>query len=416
MHRNLKTCLILFIFIFCAIPVLADDDKGFPKLSYGNDRWITLHFFLQAQLYSQNNYDKDAGEGETDAVWSKGSQLRRSRIILNGQVNKKVEFFYQTDDIFVGHQGSGSQYSETNTSSTGSTDKHTHTTRDSKGIYTQDAFINYKMSNEFEAAIGLICLPFMHHNLESAASLLGIDYNSAVIPVSGTTNEWRDTGVEFRGIIGRVFDYRLGVFRGYPRNAQNATEDNEERQTDSFPRFSGRIQLNFAEPETGFFYSGNYLGKKNILSIGGGFDFQRNAAIIRNSISTYTAYTGDVTIDYKLSDEIVIAMHGAYVNVKNQPGQPNTIARGSQYGYFGQLGLLFMDQIQPVIGYQYWNGLTILANNVNAKEVSYMTFGLNYFIDGNNANIKAEYQNPMGKDNKAGSGEKKATLQCQIFI
>jgi hypothetical protein len=413
MLRNLKYVLILFVLIFCTVPVIADE-QGFPKLSYGDNRWITLHLLLQAQLYSQNNYEK--GESEDDAVWSKGAQMRRSRIILNGQVNKKVEFFYQTDDIFVGRQGSGSQYSTTETSSTGSSDNHTHSTKDSKGIYTQDAFINYKLSNEFEAAIGLICLPFMHHNRESAASLLGVDYNSRIIPINGITNEWRDTGVEFRGIVNRVLDYRLGVFRGYPKYASSATESNEDRKTDSYPRFCGRFQLNFMDPETGFFYSGNYLGKKSILSIGGGIDFQKDAAIIQDKVSTYIAYTGDLTIDYKINDDLVFALHGAIIKVVNQPGQPNAIARMNQSGYFGQMGVLLAGQVQPVIGYQYWNGLTLLANDKYARELSYMTFGLNYFIDGNNASIKAEYQNPMGRDNKAASGEKKATIQCQIFI
>ncbi len=407
MLRGLTIFLISAVFIISALPAMADE-QGFPKLSYGDEKWIALHLLLQAQLYSQNNYD--TGEGEADAAWSKGAQMRRSRIIINGQVNKKVEFFYQTDDIFIGRQGSGSQYSTRNT------DDDNDTYKDSKGIYTQDAFINFRMSNEFEAAIGLICLPFMHHNRESAASLLGMDYNTAMIPLRGTTNEWRDTGFEIRGLVGRIFDYRVGVFRGYPKYADESTEANEDRKTDSNPRFCGRFQLNFADPETGFFYSGNYLGKKNVLAIGAGVDFQKDAAIIRNKVSTYFALTVDATADYKLSDEITVAFRGAYVKTANQPGQPNADAEENQYGFFGQLGVLLMGQVQPVIGYQYWDGLTVLANDKKAKDVSYMTFGLNYFIDGNSANIKAEYQNPMGKDNKAASGEKKATLQCQIFI
>jgi hypothetical protein len=398
MQRNIKACLILLVLIFAAMPAVAEE-QGFPKISYGEDKWIALHFFLQAQMYSQNNYI--AGESENDAVWSKGFQLRRSRIILNGQVNKKVEFFYQTDDIFVGHQGPGSQYS---------TKENSTSDRDIKGIYTQDAYINYKLANEFEAAVGLICLPFMHHNRESAVSQLGVDYNSAIIPLNGTTNEWRDTGVEFRGLVSRIFDYKFGVFRGYPKDAKSASAD-DDAKNDNWPRFCGRIQLNFLDPETGFFYSGNYLGKKNIFSIGAGADFQRHVPG-NSGGSTYFAFTGDATIDYKISDEFVIALQGAYVHVANKPES----SVSTESGYFAQLGVLYMEQIQPVIKYQYWDGEITLTNGKKAKNVSYMTFGLNYFIEGNNANIKAEYQNPMGKDNKAASGEKKATLQCQIFI
>ena len=401
MLRNFKVCLILIVLMFSALPVFSEE-KDSLKLSYGQDRWIALHLLLQAQLYSQNNYDELGGESESDATWSRSSQMRRSRIILNGQVNKYVEFFYQTDDIFVGQQGPGKQYSTTKTDNTGDT------YNDSKGVYTQDAFINYKVADEFEVTVGLMCLPFMHHNLESAASLLGVDYNYATVPISGSTNEWRDTGLQFRGLIQRVFEYRVGVFRGYPKDDRDAEADSEAK-TDGAPRFTGRIQVNFDEAETGFFYSGNYLGKKNILSIGGGIDYQKNAG----NLGTYLAYTGDATIDYKISDEAVITFQGAYVKVAHQPGA----SVKNQWGWYAQIGALFYGQVQPVVKYQYWDGDAVFTDgNGDDVKISYMNYGLNYFIDGNNANIKAEYQNPMGKDNKSVSGEKKATIQFQIFI
>ncbi|MFH0977613.1 MAG: hypothetical protein V1874_17680 [Spirochaetota bacterium] len=410
MHRLIKVYITLLILIFSILPVFAEEDKGVAKLSYGDHRWIAIHGLIQAQAYSMNEYDSEAGESESDAKWASGFQVRRSRFILNGEAAKNVEFFIQTDDILIGKNGSGSQNSSDKTSSgTTETTNHTHTTKDSKGVYTQDAFINYKFSNAFEVAAGLICLPFMHHNLESAASLLGVDYNSLVIPAGTTSNEWRDTGVEIRGIAKRVFDYRIGVFRGQARDLKGTPEKTDDINPDNWPRFCGRIQLNFADPETGFFYSGNYLGKKNVLSIGGGIDFQKDASIIDGELGNYLALTGDATIDYKVSDELVITLQGGYVRMKYRP-DANTV---TQYGYFGQMGFLFMGQVQPVIKYQYWKGDTYFADD---KESSSMTFGLNYFIDGHNANIKAEYQNPMGKDNKAASGEKKATLQGQIFI
>ena len=393
MPRNLKVCLILIVLMFSTLPVFSEEQDSL-KLSYGPDRWIALHLLLQAQLYSQNNFDT----GES-ATWSRSAQIRRSRIILNGQVNKNVEFFYQADDVFVGQQGQGKQYSTTD---------DTDTYKDSKGVYTQDAFINYKVADEFEATVGLMCLPFMHHNLESAASLLGVDYNYAMVPISGSTNEWRDTGLQFRGLVQRIFEYRVGVFRGYPEDDSDVNADNEAK-TDGAPRFTGRIQLNVGDPETGFFYSGNYLGKKNILSLGGGFDYQKNAS----DLGTYFAYTGDVTIDYKLIDEAVITFQGAYVKAVNQPGA----TEDNQWGWYAQIGALLYGQVQPVIKYQYWDGDAVFTDTtVSGVKVSYLNYGLNYFIDGNNANIKAEYQQPIGKDNKSVSGEKKATLQFQIFI
>ena len=99
--------LFIFILIFCSIPLYAENE-GLAKLNFGADRWISLHFLLQAQAYSQNEYDIQAGENESgDAVWSKGLQLRRSRIILNGQVTNNIEFFMSTEDFFIGYQDTG---------------------------------------------------------------------------------------------------------------------------------------------------------------------------------------------------------------------------------------------------------------------------------------------------------------------
>jgi hypothetical protein len=391
MRRNI--ILLLIILTFSAIPLFAEEEKDLLKLTYGDDKWIALHCLLQTQIYSQNEYIPEKGESESDAVWSKGFQVRRSRFILNGQVAKEIEFFIQTDDVLIGSQGKGSNYK----SNTGNT----------KGVYTQDAFINYKLKDEFEVAVGLMTIPFMHQSMESAASLLGVDYNSIVISPGSISNEWRDTGLLIRGLWQKkIFDYRFGIFRGQPREYDDTT--NKTINPGSAPRFSGRLQLNFADPETGFFYSGNYLGRKDIISVGGGFDIQSNASRIKGELSDYFAWTADLTLDHKIDEDLTVTFQGAYLSASNIPGA----SIDKQWGYFAQAGIL-IENIQPVLKYQYWEGDTNSLNNIKS---SYLNAGLNYFFRGHNANLKMEYQHPLGKDNKNLSGEKKATIQCQIFL
>ncbi|HQP47340.1 MAG TPA: hypothetical protein PKX12_01315, partial [Spirochaetota bacterium] len=95
---------------------------------------------------------------------------------------------------------------------------------------------------------------------------------------------------------------------------------------------------------------------------------------------------------------------------------------GEEYGYFIQAGLLLMNTIQPVIKYSTWVNKN--KNAIGDDTSTYLTFGLNYFISGHNANIKIEYRHPLGEnesiepsvDQIDKSGQQQVTLQAQIFI
>jgi hypothetical protein len=400
MFKFAKNFLVILSLIIITVPAFADDTSANRILSYGEDRWLSMHLLLQAQAYSQNGYQAETGYSETDD-WTKSFVLRRARIILNGQVTKDIDFFMETDDLNIGGQSAGSQYSTTTTS-------NGTTVKDSKGVFTQDAYINYKVADALEVTVGLMPLPFMHQNLESAVSLLGVDYNSTVIPLGNTSNNWRDTGVQIRGLWRDVFSYRFGIFRGQPKDLNDSTTTSDDINPDSDPRFCGRIQLNFADPETGFFYSGNYLGKKNVISFGAGFDYQHNSSEINNQLCDYFAFTADLTSDYRISQDLTVTGQTGYVHVSNQPGASVHI----QKGFYGQAGVLLYDKYQPVIKYQYWNGDTAYYKDVT---VDYISIGFNYFIKGHNANIKFEYQNPLLHHPDV-VGDKKATIQCQLFI
>ena len=103
----------------------------------------------------------------------------------------------------------------------------------------------------------------MHHNMQSAVSLLGVDYNVGTV-VLANGNVWRDTGIMLHGLVFKgILDYRVGIYKGADKRPD-------------VPRIVGRFQINIFDAETGFFYSGNYLGKKKILSFGAGIDWNRS--------------------------------------------------------------------------------------------------------------------------------------------
>src|SRR6056297_3479158 len=183
--RLFKIMLMLLLAMAFVMPAIAQED-GVAKLTYGENKWVALHYLLQAQGSYQQNADN---EGKN--YYGNDAKIRRSRVILKGQLSEKVSFFMETD----APQQEGYEKST---------------------LFTQDAYIDFAIADEFKIAAGHILLPFMHHNRASAVSLLGVDYNVKTVPVGG--NVWRDTGVEARGLLfGGIIDYRVGAFNGEDR-------------------------------------------------------------------------------------------------------------------------------------------------------------------------------------------------------
>lgn len=359
---------------------------GIAKFTFGDDQYLELHYLLQVQGYSQY---KDGG-AEKD-YWAKDFKIRRSRVILKGQAAQNVDFFMETD----APNQEGNQPVDKNPSKEGGY------------LVTQDAYINFAIAKELNIAFGHILLPFMHHDRQSAATLLCADYSAAVIPLGG--NAWRDTGVEFRGLLGGgIVDYRIGVFDGEDRDATSTPVINKN----DMPRYTGRIQVNLKDAEEGFFYSGNYLGKKSIVSFGFGVDYQQDVYADGTKAKDYTAWTADVYFDHPIAANNVLTLQGAYVNVKNSPFF-NNVKKADMY--FVEGGFLINGALQPVARYYYKKTESSAGVKSTTSEIA---GGLNYYIKGHNANIKAEYAQEI-KDESGSTKNfknKKITVQCQILI
>jgi len=130
---------------------------------------------------------------------------------------------------------------------------------------------------------GLMFVPFSRNSIQSAATLLPIDYGANTFTQSAATQSatGRDAGFQARGyLVSEHVEYRVGAFQG----ARDPASRNAFR-------YAGRVQLNVFDPEVGFFYTGTYFGKKRILSIGAAFDRQED----------YRAYDGDAFVDMPIA-------------------------------------------------------------------------------------------------------------------
>jgi hypothetical protein len=201
---------------------------------------------------------------------SKNIFLRRLRIMFGGKVSDKWSFFVETDSPNL-----GKTTPDLATNPTGA--------KDAGNIYVQDAYFTYNASDVFKVDTGLILVPLSHNHVQSAASLLPVDYGPYTFAESTPLGSrvGRDYGAQVRGYpLNQHLEYRLGVFQG--------VRGPEAR--DSF-RVAGRAVWYPFAADTGFFYGGTWQGSRRVLAVGAGFDTQKE----------YHSFAADVFIEQPLN-------------------------------------------------------------------------------------------------------------------
>jgi hypothetical protein len=305
-------------------------------------------------------------DAETDAQ-TNNLFIRRLRVMFGGQVAKNVTFFVETDSPNLGRTLANGKNIQ-------------------PAMILQDAYGEFKATEAFAVDAGLMFIPFSRNLLQSAASLLPIDYGAHTYDLSGPTQSstGRDTGFQAKGyFLKDHLEYRIGAFQGVRDAASHR----------GF-RYAGRVQYNVLDPEVGFFYTGTYLGKKRVVSIGGAFDHQ----------SDYDAYDVDVFVDHPFGAGAVTAQFdynrldgGALLRAL--PKQDNLLL---ELGY-----LIVAAKLTPFVQVTNRN----LVDNSRGDETR-ISLGGSYWWAGHNATIKAAYThiNP-----KILPSQNEFTLQLQVF-
>jgi hypothetical protein len=242
-----------------------------PKVEFGDDSYLTFSFL--GQFHGQF-VDKD------DALENDDVFMKRGRFIVAGQIADGIKVFVETDNANAGKIGS------------------------SASTVIQDAFIDLGIGESGHWVMaGLILLPFSFENGSSAASLLGIDYNSEVVKF-GNHFVWRDYGAMLHGSVSNRFAYSLGVFDGHENLSTTSTITDTTTVTtakgknpEAGIRITGHVHFALlGEAQSGWFYGQDRLGKAgNYLLVGAGIDMQPDANFERVTTvqpsSTLTATT-----------------------------------------------------------------------------------------------------------------------------
>jgi Phosphate-selective porin O and P len=293
--------------------------------------------------------------------------IRRLRLMFGGQVAKNVTFFVETDSPNLGKTLANGKNIQ-------------------PAMILQDAYAEFKATDAFAVDAGLMFIPFSRNFLQSAASLLPIDYGAHTYDLSGPTQSstGRDTGFQAKGyVLTDHLEYRIGAFQGVRDAASHRAF-----------RYAGRVQYNLLDPEVGFFYTGTYLGKKRVVSIGGAFDHQ----------SDYDAYDLDVFVDHPVGAG---AFTGQFDYNRLDGG---TLLRTlpKQDDLLLELGYLIVAaKLTPFAQITHRNVL-----DTDAGDETRTSLGASYWWAGHNANIKAAYERiaPTGA-----SAQNGFTIQLQVF-
>jgi hypothetical protein len=293
--------------------------------------------------------------------------VRRLRLLFGGQVAKNVTFFIETDSPNLGRTlPSGKNITPS--------------------MIIQDAYGEFKVSNAFALDAGLMFIPFSRNSIQSANTLLAIDYGAYTFSQSALTQSstGRDTGFQAKGyFLANHLEYRLGAFQG----VRNARSNNALR-------YAGRVQYNVFDPETAFFYTGTYLGTKKILAIGAAFDTQ----------SHYHAYDADVFTEYPVGPG---AFTGQF-DFTRFDGDVTLPLLRKQNDLFLEVGyLLKAIKVTPVLQFARRDIVDLIAGDEKRTSI-----GANYWWAGHNANIKAAYTHI---DPRGLSTQHEFTIQLQLF-
>lgn len=309
----------------------------------------------------------DALQDPASRSYSQNVFIRRARLLIGGQIAPNLTFFAETDSPNLGKQ----------------------TTPGTKNIaptmFLQDAYVEFKASDKFAVDAGLMLVSPSRNGLQSAASLMALDYGPHTFANSGSlqASAGRDTGMQAKGYFdNKRFEYRFGLFQGM--------RDSQNREL----RTTARVQYNVFDTETSYFYTGTYLGKKKILAFGAGYDHQHG----------YKGWAADAFLDYPLASGAITAQfdHIRYDGTSYLKGIPNQNDTLVELGY--------------LIGKTKWMPIAQIAHRNFAaaaqNDETRVGAGVAYFLSGHNANVKATYTRIDVKNVRAAN---QVTVQLQLF-
>ncbi len=324
------------------------------KIEFGEEQYLSVGFGLRGALRVVEGAAND-GDRSYDAA------LDSARLYVAGAVNKRIRGIFTSEK-------------------SGAND--TVQVIDAAGIFT--------LGSNLEVWAGRFLSPGSRANLAGPYYSLGGDYWQNIAARYGWNGGTigRDDGI---ALVGNVLEQRLvysfGAFEAnkiFHFSNVDAVTDNPQQQ-DSL-MYASRVQYSFWATEPGYYGTGNYLGSKDIFTIGMAYRHKKDGAASAVAVGDYAQFTIDLLIEKQLSGGTA-SFEAAYFDYDT--GDVFLSEQGQAYS--AALGYILAEsvgwgQLQPYLRYQRFAA----DNDITSKRTD---LGVNYIIDAYNAQIGIGYAN-----------------------
>jgi hypothetical protein len=240
-----------------------------PTIGPGREIKIGDHFAirmgLQAQVWANTVQDSSVSmmAGQEDG-YQNNIYLRRARILAGVKPWDNIELFVLIE---------GSDLGKSVVAADGKVSK-------SASFNILDAYGEITLHPSFIVTVGNQLVPLTRNILQGTTTYLGLDIGNTSAATFAPLNPLqtatlRDAGIQVKGQFFDRLEYRLGVFSGIRENAVLTPAEQMSTSAENAPRFAGYLQYNFLDPDKGYVFNGTYYGKKRILGISAGGDYQK---------------------------------------------------------------------------------------------------------------------------------------------
>ena len=366
-----------------AVLALAPPARAGAKLRAGPHTTLDLGF----SLHDHGLVSRDHADADQDRELAPRLLIRRARLRLDANVTEHFGARLQTD------RGDGDG-------------------RLGVEYRLIDAFFVARAAAPLQLRVGLHLAPSQRQNVTGSSGLLVFDrpglafkaltwgtrallqFGNRAAPGTDAglrlAAPVRDMGATLHGDLALARELHLKYFAG--------AYEGVRRAGGTPVRTTGRVQLNFGDPEPGYFVSGTYFGRKRTVGIGASVDAQpRVARDEALGVVGYRLLSADLFVEQPLAGHTLtfeggvtsLALGGATrLDADGDPTTPATDARRAEgAGAYAQVALT-VGRIQPWLGYEAWQARDV-AGSYDA-----FRFGVTHVIDlaGGIANLKLAYE------------------------
>jgi hypothetical protein len=374
---GLKKGVLLAAAAVAAVGGLGEAQAG-ATINFGEDKSVSVGFGMRESFTSAENGAPNGTDRSSDF------NLDSARLFFGASLNKNIKGMLNTE-------------------------------WDGDKIRILDAAGQFAISPELNIWAGRLLSPSDRANMAGPYYSLGGGYWAGVASrygYNGGIFRGRDDGVVVWGNAGEggKLGYSFGAFEGHTFGIGSLTQSQAKAagvKADDSLMYAGRVQYDFWDAEPGYYGTGNYIGGADILAIGVAGRYQKDGILTIAKNGKYSAYNVDFLLEKRIKGSGAVALEAAWYDydtddiIKSEQGK--AYSAGASFIFEDKVG---WGKFQPFARWQKFSADT----NIDTKQID---AGLNYIIDGYNAQISAVYSKT--KVTKAADLDKfSVTLQLQF--